>query len=983
MKYTTFDENSFRRSVDKAVEQVQTILGTTKKPRLAAEEDHTYEDKYALAEFVTNSSIASLLHVLDRLGLDAEKLQVLLKWVNDDKKTVTLSFRAQDSCVFLKETLVDHFFIPRLQYETTEISSTGEVSSKTTSEARVVKKLKQHHWNVGVNYAIAAYPGTDSSSAMELQSRSTTTVIVTSGGMANDFGSPISTTPKSSQWIPEHTVHKPVEINITWLLDNLNREAGVCQFSIDRTVASCRTPRRNQQVDAALDFQHSLQQWVNEVSEFFVERVEKGILQKHNPLHPEQEGSREPSLEQGYRQSQAIYKPIVPLMENGSVLGDADTGALLEAHSQSIHQSCLGVSQMFPSSQQPKLATTAEATLLLLCNHAYDLVSQYQNSINYVEGMLTKQLVQAIGKEVKSSDFDKFISFHNQRLFGPAFAPKPFTYAIRRPNHYPDGILSIEPAGGFANSNNETMDTSIETMVRHVPGKDNPPIFIPINSATSIEITGDRFLHGWIQHRFESSGKAVQYHLVARARQFSSFLLVVGNMAGKNKFSPKSAIILQNKDHVLIPLLTEVLPTAKEFKDAIVSLSPEQQAFARAYRGMQLESSVFGVCVIQLKPQLEKLLNLTEGALTKEIKLTQDLMSLFVDYQIPSDLLSFGGDAAASMEDKLEAVRGHVKAVMDVIDGEKENQIMEAERKQEMSEVVECSTFRHQKKAWESQSVHAEFVVPASARFGAKASSSFAASARLGQVAFGGSSPAPSAPSSGLFASINADASSAEQPLRSGGRWSMPQQIQLEQPVQSYMPTRKTTDSVMEQMEQPSGNLSVDTDTANNNHNGVAESDDFTLIPKTLDARVEKLDADHSLKSTIVKASPSLWVRERQENLLSKAQKTTLDSDTITSEKNKAFDLLDAISRSGTLPIECAELHVVVALTHCFENDVMGTIIQDNINPIEKVERSYLIVGSTIHDEPSQILLQEQQGENASNIGRLETTFPALFLDDE
>jgi hypothetical protein len=48
------------------------------------------------------------------------------------------------------------------------------------------------------------------------------------------------------------------------------------------------------------------------------------------------------------------------------------------------------------------------------------------------------------------------------------------------------------------------------------------------------------------------------------------------------------------------------------------------------------------VRLIQLKPQLEKLLGLPEGALTKEIELTQQLMSLFVEYQITSDLLSCG-----------------------------------------------------------------------------------------------------------------------------------------------------------------------------------------------------------------------------------------------------------------------------------------------------------------------------------------------------
>jgi hypothetical protein len=71
----------------------------------------------------------------------------------------------------------------------------------------------------------------------------------------------------------------------------------------------------------------------------------------------------------------------------------------------------------------------------------------------------------------------------------------------------------------------------------------------------------------------------------------------------------------------------ECSPTAKEeFKDAVVSLSPEQRAFAESFRAMQLESSVFGVCVIQLKPR--ETVELPEGALTKEIQLTQDLMSL-------------------------------------------------------------------------------------------------------------------------------------------------------------------------------------------------------------------------------------------------------------------------------------------------------------------------------------------------------------------
>ena len=91
-------------------------------------------------------------------------------------------------------------------------------------------------------------------------------------------------------------------------------------------------------------------------------------------------------------------------------------------------------------------------------------------------------------------------------------------------------------------------------------------------------------------------------------------------------------------------VLSDVLggsPTAKEFKDAISSLSTEQQDFCKAFRGMQLSSTLFGVVVIQIKPQMEKLLNLPPDCLSREIALTEQLMEMFIKYQLPSDLLAF------------------------------------------------------------------------------------------------------------------------------------------------------------------------------------------------------------------------------------------------------------------------------------------------------------------------------------------------------
>jgi hypothetical protein len=142
--------------------------------------------------------------------------------------------------------------------------------------------------------------------------------------------------------------------------------------------------------------------------------------------------------------------------------------------------------------------------------------------------------------------------------------------------------------------------------------------------------------------------------------------------------------------------------------------------------------------------------------------------------------------------------------------------------------------------------------------------------------------------------------------------------------------------------------------------------EDFTLIPKILDAKLET--SDGALKSTTVNAGTS-WVRTRQENLLlPPIQEYLSDSKQHETEKNRAMDLLTALSRSGSLPIESSEIHVVVALTHCFEQDVMNTVYRDNINPITKVESSLLLLGSTIHNVPEETLLAIPASSGAEEI---------------
>lgn len=219
-------------------------------------------------------------------------------------------------------------------------------------------------------------------------------------------------------------------------------------------------------------------------------------------------------------------------------------------------------------------------------------------------------------------------------------------------------------------------------------------MYFDLDSSTKIPFSGSKFLHGYLGTSFTGTPSST-LTLKARARQFSCFILSIGKLLGKSTFQTTHSIIIQNKDSLIIPILCEVIPSAKEFKQAISSLSPEQQRFAQAFRSMQLSSTLFALTIIPIKPQLEKVLNLPADSLTKEFSLTRDLMRLFIDYQIPSDLLSFdptlvdeGFDVVGGIStlEKIKAVKKNVENILSVIDLEKKAEI--ENEKQEATKAV-------------------------------------------------------------------------------------------------------------------------------------------------------------------------------------------------------------------------------------------------------------------------------------------------------
>lgn len=336
------------------------------------------------------------------------------------------------------------------------------------------------------------------------------------------------------------------------------------------------------------------------------------------------------------------------------VIPVSDLNLFLAEQVRGIKEVFSGMDKMFPESG---LVAATDAKIMVVLKALQRVIQNYVDGLDYVEDMLRKQLIAAIGKEVTPLDFAEYMVYHNRKIFKEEYQPRPFSYAIRKPDHFPEGTIGIDVKAG------NSVSKPINTLVRHSQAV--RPMRFPINASTHVAFKGDRYLHAYISHQFSKDSGTGSLSLVARARQFSSFILLIGTIAGAELFDPKYAIIVKNKDDLLIPLLLETvhiffsifwpiqIPTAKAFRDAIESLSPEQQRFAQAFRSMQLASTVFGVAVLQIKPQLEKLLKLPADSLIKEIKLSEDLLELFLKYQIPSDLLSYDGMQAGSSFDFL------------------------------------------------------------------------------------------------------------------------------------------------------------------------------------------------------------------------------------------------------------------------------------------------------------------------------------------
>ncbi|KAJ9471548.1 hypothetical protein DIPPA_28427 [Diplonema papillatum] len=921
-------EVRLRRKVDASLGTVRKVFDTARNPQLAEDVHHKYADKYLLAEYMTTGLSGSLLTTLRLLGMTDEHMKKMKQWSSD--RTVTLRFSSRHKCTFLEKKTRE--VVP---IETRKVGRRGSVTTKA------VVTVTEYFWKFECGYELSAYKGNEPQEKIVIKQR-------------DGASTKVKTTADKSPQV-EAREYPNIDVELTWLLQRLNAENGQVSFSIDRSHKKCLTPLRNEDSEKAVTFSLNANRWTRRVAgqlqEFF-NVVQDNTLDMKSLLSTEiaflpfapllEEGRKgddqQPPLKQ--RRIEATQTDTVVAYKKQhegdvpAVLGGADLESLLQEEERQIVERLETMAKAFPASGGEGLITQDEARLTILLHSATSTLNGYSECMDYLEVMLRKQLVAAIGKEITASDFAAYMQFHNRKMFKEEYAPKPLCLAVRRPNHYPEGTVSF-----LAKADDVTGENPTLMLTRKLEAGTVPQMKFALSAAAEVTLCGETQVHAYIGHRF-SFEQPPPMTLAARSRQFSGYVLLLGRIGGADLFLPSHAMIVQNKDEFDIPLMLDEIPSAQEFRDAIESLSPEQQRFAKAYRSMQLESTLFAVCIVQIKPQLEKVLNLPYDSLTKEIQLTQRLLELFIEYHIPPDLVSFQCD---SMEDpdeipaakKVEAVKAHVDAMFAIIKDSKQKEVDERkmQRRMDATSSSSDSDARPSKRSRDRDRYRGE------------------------GIGKGKSSPKKAKKSKKDYLESKRCQVSGTKRRRSEAEC-LPESIELEMrelpatspAEQPHLPKTSSSDACV-----------------------VEEVLDVSTLPHALEKQFEAFSDAACIRPTIIKPGDS-WTKRYQPKLLSDVKTSNVGSDLQTKEKNRAFDLLDALTRSGVLTIEESSMHIVLGATHCFDETLVDTLVKKNVNPIEHVERSMLIVASTLFGQQPQDLVKD------AVIDRVEKYSPMLFL---
>lgn len=195
---SNFDEVAFRARLDGARVTLRTLLTHDRSViTLPTEVPHSWSDKFSLVDAQTNAALAALLNALETLGLSEQLLRRSCEIAQ--RRSVTMRLLATEKCRFLRKA------VREVQSDTKSVSKSTVFG---TSESYPVTTITEFFWQFDVSYSVVLFAGTDTEGSLPLLARQAGLELKTSADK----------TPR-----PETCVRPAVDVNITWLLQQLDQ----------------------------------------------------------------------------------------------------------------------------------------------------------------------------------------------------------------------------------------------------------------------------------------------------------------------------------------------------------------------------------------------------------------------------------------------------------------------------------------------------------------------------------------------------------------------------------------------------------------------------------------------------------------------------------------------------------------------------------------------------------------------------------------
>ena len=442
----------FERKIEVALEKVKEILDSSKHPNLANNVPHYYDDKFFLAEFLTNIATASIVTVLSSIGMKSQDMETMFGW-SRNSQSVSIRFEAVEQCHFLKS-------IERKKKGETKLKRTVQKNGEkfSTMKQQVITEECEYLWVLDFEYRIVAYPAAyQKEQCLVLTQHKGTSEI---SSLSKEF-------PHKEAW-----VLPAIDLNISWVFQQLNDHLQF-QFAIDRSHLNCHTPYRNQNVASAIHFFDEFLIWCNHVNLYFRTILfpkqtghsldlasinsngifvfvlpffeeNSGVVEKNSSSSGADTAAEAPtpttsgSITSATFSVPSVSPPIVLVNGKSEVLPLSYIGPFFQEQQRSFEEKIFTLKNIFPSDQN--IISFPSVKICVSVLYGIDVCKCYHSSLHFIETMLRDQLVKSIGKVITPSDFSGYMRYHYQKLYHSDFSPTPFCYPIRRIDHSPEGL---------------------------------------------------------------------------------------------------------------------------------------------------------------------------------------------------------------------------------------------------------------------------------------------------------------------------------------------------------------------------------------------------------------------------------------------------------------------------------------------------------------------------------------------------------------